>query len=269
MTKPLKRHYIHQVGWIGPPRTFDAVLNDFVRQSPQSIGVVQRVLHIPNFEYTLKERTANFHLIEEAVSCLAECGADVIAQAGCNWTHCSGYNLHEMREYRSKLEEIHKIRFHLEGLCLIDAMHSIGARKIAVNACYNNRCWFDGYVKLLVEDGFDIVYADNFVGQGFFDSETEMNAQSFIFPEQLASQSISSVVSEVSDVDAILLMGMPSWENGNNVTIRTHTLVDKLESEIKKPIVSGDIALFWAIFSSLEIAPTGMRGRLLSGLQSS
>ena len=139
--------------------------------------------------------------------------------------------------------------------------------KIAVNAGYNNRSWLDGYLKLVVEAGLDIAYAENFVDQGFFKSEVEMSAKSFIFPEVLAAQSMERALSAAPQVDAILLMGMPSWKTIEETTIRTHAIVDKLETKINKTIISGDIALFWAIFHTLGITPNGMSGELLHSLE--
>ena len=265
--KPPKRHYRHQVGWTGPPRAFDSALNDFVRLSPPTVGIVQRVLHIPNFGYSVEERAKHFHLVEEAVLCLAECGADIIIQTGCNWVHCAGHSLTDIRGYQSQVEHKYAVRLHMEGLCLIDAIRELGAQNIAVNAGYNHRTWLDGYLRIVAEDGLNVVYAANFVEQGFFASETDMAAQGFVFSHLLATQSMSRVLAAAGDVDAILVMGMPSWETTDGTTVRTHTFIDTLETETGKPIVSGDLALFWAAFQSLGITPTGVGGHLLRTLR--
>ena len=264
--RPPKRHYRHQVGWTGPPRHFDAIVTDFVRLSPPTVGAVQRVMHIPNFGYSVEERAKNFHLIEEAVCCLAECGVDVVAHTGCNWVHCAGHNLADIREYQSRLEDTYTVRLFMEGLSLIDAMHELGAQRIAVNAGYNNRAWLDGYLRIVAEAGLDVVHATNFVEQGLFPSEIEMTAQGFVFPESLARQSMQRVLNSAPDLDAILVMGMPSWERPAETTVRTHVVVDALEREVGKPVVSGDIALFWAVFQSLGIGPPGVGGHLLRTL---
>ena len=265
--RPPKRHYRHQVGWTGPPRAFDAVLNDLMRLTPPNVGFVQRVLHIPDFGYSVAERARHFPLIEEAVLCLAECGADVVVQTGCNWVHCAGHSLADIRRYRSRIENQYAIRFHLEGLCLIDAMRALGATNIAVNAGYNNRTWLDGYLRILAEDGLNVVCAQNFVEQGLFASEAEMTEQGFIFSEALARESMGRIRSAAPEADAILVMGMPSWETKFGTTVRTHSLIEGLESAVDKPIVSGDIALYWATLQSLRIAPTGLGGCLLERLR--
>jgi len=82
------------------------------------------------------------------------------------------------------------------------------------------------------------------------------------------AQSMERVLSAAPEVDAILLMGMPSWETTEETTIRTHAIVDNLETKTNKTIISGDIALFWAIFHTLGITPNGMEGELLHSLES-
>jgi hypothetical protein len=33
------------------------------------------------------------------------------------------------------------------------------------------------------------------------------------------------------------------------------------------PVIAADLALYWAIFRSLDVAPVGVHGSLLAGLQ--
>ena len=157
---------------------------------------------------------------------MAECGADVVVQTGCNWIHCAGHRLAAIRAYQTRLENDYAIRFLMEGLVLMDAMQALGAKDIAVNAGYNNRQWLDGYLRVIRESALNVVHATNFVEQGFYGSEADMTAEGFVFPEALAAQSMCRVASAAPNADAILVMGMPSWATSCGATIRTHQIVE-------------------------------------------
>ena len=51
----------HQVGFTCPPHDFDAAPSDFLRMSPETVGVHGRVLHLPDYVHELDQHLQNFH----------------------------------------------------------------------------------------------------------------------------------------------------------------------------------------------------------------
>jgi hypothetical protein len=66
--------------------------------------------------------------------------------------------------------------------------------------------------------------------------------------------------------EAILVNGMPNWRRPDGLPQRTLARVSELEAQVDKPVISADVALYWAIFRTLGVAPSGNHGRLLDSL---
>ena len=69
---PANKLFPHQVGFTAPPHDFDAAPSDFLRISPETVGVHGRMLHVPAYAHELGQRVDNFHLLEEVVQCMYE-----------------------------------------------------------------------------------------------------------------------------------------------------------------------------------------------------
>jgi maleate cis-trans isomerase len=154
----------------------------------------------------------------------------------------------------------------MAGMCLVEGLRELNAEKIAVNSVYYWPDWRDGIVRFLKQAGFDVLYYGNFVDQGFYNTNEEMNACTWIFPGDLAQKSMMYVAEQAPDTDAIVINGMPNWRRVDGLPQRTVSRVDEMESITGKPVVSSDFALYWNIFKSLGIAPEQTPGRLLSSL---
>jgi maleate cis-trans isomerase len=246
---------------------FDAAPTDFGRISPETVGVHGRLLHAPGYAHELKQRASNFHLLEEVVHCMSNSGADVVGQVGTNWVHANGTDVHDIREFVAEVSEKYETPFHMAGLCLVEACESQGYERIALNSVYFWPDWRDGVVRFLRSADINVVWYGNFVDQGWYETQEEVNDKTWIFPGELALKSMQSVVEEAPDVDAILVNGMPNWRNPDGLPQRTVTIARQLEEVISKPIVAADLALYWSIFRTLEVSPVGKQGQLLTTLQ--
>ncbi len=263
---PANKLFPHQVGFTAPPHDFDAAPSDFLRIAPEGIGVHGRLLHVPDYGHQLTQRAANFHLLEEVVECMANAGADVVGQVGTNWVHCNGTSPEDIRRFCDQLGEKYETPFHMAGYCLVEGLRALNAERIAVNSVYYWPDWRDGIVRFLKEAGFNVVYYGNFVDQGFYASQEEVNALTWIFPGELAEKSMAYVAEQAPEADAIVVNGMPNWRRADGLPQRALHLVDGLEAAIGKPIVSSDFALYWRIFKTLGVRPERCAGRLLSTL---
>lgn len=258
--------FTHQVGFTSPPHDFDAAPSDFLRIAPESVGVHGRMLHVPDYAHELTQRVDNFHLLEEFVHCMANNGADVCGQVGTNWVHASGTTPDDIAAFCARLTDTYETPFHMAGYCLVEALRELGAEKIALNSVYYWPDWRDGIAQFLKQAGFDLLYAGNFVDQGFFETQAECNDCIWIFPGEMASQSMARVAEAAPQADAIVVNGMCNFRRADGLPQRMVARVAGLEEEVGKPIVASDVALYWRIFKTLGLAPEGDHGRLLATL---
>ena len=267
-SNPDNKLFPHQVGFTSPPFDFDAAPSDFLRIAPESIGVHGRILHVPGYSHKLTERTKNFDLLEEFVHCMSNSGADVVGQVGTNWVHCNGTTPSQISEFCNRLSDQYETPFHMAGMCLVEALHEINAEKIALNSVYYWPDWRDGITRFLREAGFDVSYVGNFVDQGFYKTQQEVNDLTWIFPGELAEKSMTYVAEKAPDVDAIVINGMPNWRRDDGLPQRALSFTPNFERLTGKPVIASDTALYWRIFKTLGLAPEGKHGILLDSLKS-
>ena len=205
---PKNKLFSHQVGFTCPPRDFDAAPSDFLRMAPESVGVHGRMLHMPSYAHQLSQRKKNFNLLEEFVECMANNGADVCGQVGSNWVHASGLGVEGIREYCEQLSEIYETPFHMAGYAMVEALRELNVDKVALNGVYHWPDWWQGTVTFLKEAGFDVVWAGNFVDQGWFESQEALNDCIWCFDGDLAHKSFEYIATKAPNVDAYLAIGM-------------------------------------------------------------
>ena len=267
-TEPGNKLFPCQVGFTAPPHDFDAAPTDFLRMAPEGVGVHGRMLHVPGYAHELAQRADNFHLLEEFVQCMANNGADVAGQVGTNWVHCHGTTPEEIRAYCARLSDRYETPFHMAGYCLVEGLRELGVEKIALNSAYYWPDWRDGIARFLRQAGFDLLYCGNFVDLGLYDTQEEVNGRHWIFPGEVAEQSMLRVAERAPAAQAIVVNGMPNFRRRDGLPQRIASLETGLEALVGRPIVSSDSALYWRIFKTLDLAPTGEHGKLLSSLAS-
>ena len=258
-----------QVGLTCPPHDFDAAPSDFLRLAPETVGVHGRMLHVPDYKHRLDQRKQNFGLLEEFVECMANNGADVCGQVGSNWVHASGLGVEGIRQHCEMLSDKYETPFHMAGYAMVEALRAMNVEKVALNAVYHWPAWWQGAAAFLEEAGFDVVWAGNFVTQGFFETQEEVNDQIWCFDGDLAAKSMAYVAEQAPNVDAYLGSGMCNFRRASDgLAQRFVHLEIELEEMLGKPVITHDNALYWRIFKTLGLAPTTPQGRLLSSLSS-
>lgn len=264
---PAQKLFPHQVGFTCPPRDWDAAPTDFLRIAPHSVGVHGWMLHVPDYRHRLEQRTQNFEMLEDFAAVMANNGADVCAQVGSNWVHASGLGVQGISDFCARLSDTYGLAFHMAGYALVEALRSMNVEKVALNAVYHWPEWWQGTVGFLKEAGFDVLWAGNFVDQGWFASQDDVNAKRWIFDGELARRSFEFVAEKAPDADVYLANGMVNFRSGaDGQPQRMLHLTPALEEVLGKPVVAHDTALYWRIFRSLDLAPTGNHGRLLETL---
>lgn len=264
---PEQKLFPHQVGFTCPPHDWDAAPSDFLRIAPGTVGVHGWMLHVPDYGHRLDQRSRNFQLLEEFAAVMANNGADVCAQVGSNWVHASGLGVDGIRDFCQRLSDTHGLAFHMAGYALVEALRAMNVEKVALNAVYHWPDWWQGTVGFLKEAGFDVVWAGNFVDQGWFDSQEAVNAKRWIFDGSLARKSFEYVAEKAPNADVYLANGMVNFRTGTDgQPERILHLTPDLEQMLGKPVIAHDTALYWRVFKSLGLAPEGHHGRLLETL---
>jgi maleate cis-trans isomerase len=271
-TKPERWHeakntlFPYQVGFTSPPHDFDAAPSDFLRISADNVGAHGRMLHVPQYAHQLGQREKNFHLLEEFVECMANNGAHVCGQVGTNWVHSGGKTPKQIKEFLDRVADTYETPLHMAGYCLVEALREIGAETIALNSVYYWPDWRDGISRFLRDAGFNLVYAGNFVDLGMYETQEQVNDQTWIFPGDMAAQSMQRLAELAPNVDAYVVNGMPNFRRADGVPQRMVSREVELEALVGKPIIASDTALYWRIFKTLGTAPVTPQGYLLSQL---
>jgi len=264
---PKNKLFPYQVGFTCPPHDFDAAPSDFLRMAPETVGVHGWMMHVPGYAHRLEDRKRHLDLLEHFVECMANNGADVCGQVGSNWVHASGLGVDGVRRHCEMLSERYQTPFHMAGYAMVEALRAMNVEKVALNAVYHWPDWWRGQVAFLKEAGFDVLWAGNFVDQGFIASQAECNARNWCFDGDLAAKSMAYVADRAPNVDAYLANGMCNFRRaGDGLPQRFVSLEVGLESMLGKPLITHDNALYWRIFKTLGLAPTTRQGRLLSSL---
>lgn len=263
---PANKLFPHQVGFTAPPHDFDAAPSDFLRIAPRSVGVHGRMLHVPGYAHQLGQRVKNFGLLEEFVECMANNGADVCGQVGSNWVHAGGKTPEGIRQFCARVSETYETPFHMAGYCLVEALRELGVEKVALNSVYYWPDWRDGIARFLRDAGFDLTYVGNMVGLGFYATQEEVNALTWIFPGELAEASCARAAERGAGAEAVVVNGMPNFRAQDGLPRRMVSLTAGIEAAVGLPVVASDVALYWRIFRTLGVAPEGTHGRLLDRL---
>ena len=112
-----------------------------------------------------------------------------------------------------------------------------------------------------------MLWAGNFHDQGWFESQEAVNELRWVFEGDLAAKSFEYVAEQAPHADAYLINGMCNFRSGpDGLPQRPVHLTRALESQLGKPVIGHDTALYWRIFKDLGVAPTTPQGQLLESL---
>ena len=113
-----------------------------------------------------------------------------------------------------------------------------------------------------------MVWAGNFVDQGWFSSQQEVDRCIWCFDEELIWKSFDYTADKAPGVDAYLINGMSNYRRvSDQLAQRPVHYAEALEERLGKIVIGHDIALYWRIFKTLGLAPETGHGALLDSLR--
>lgn len=259
---PAGRRYRAYAGFVTTPRYFDDSPQQFLQVAPRGTGVLQRVMHVPSYEWELGQRSDNFHLLDEAAQCLAESHCEVIGQVGSNWVHCQGTTgPSEIEAFCDGVSERTGARFLMAGQCLVDALNTLGARRITVANGYYRPDWASGINGYLESAGFKILWHGDLIAQGLVADHHEklrIEAETlWDYPDHLMVAAARDAHRRAGDADAVVVTG---------AGFRFVQVVETVEGQTGTPVVASDFALYWAMLRHLGLRAAPGWGHLLSTL---
>lgn len=260
--QPAHRRYAAYAGFVTTPRYFDDSPQQFLEVAPPATGILQRVLHVPGYEFGLDQRARNFGLLEEAAVCLAESHCEVIGQVGSNWVHCQGTTgPAEIEELCARIRAETGVPFLMAGHCLVEGLRSIGARTITIANGYYRPDWSAGINGYLEAAGFEILWAGDLIDQGLVaDHDEKLGIEAdtlWDYPDHLMVAAAVDAHARARDADAIVQTG---------AGFRMMQVVDTVERQTGAPVVASDVALYWAMLRELGLTATHGYGSLLASL---
>ena len=250
MVSAPSRVFPMQVGFVSPPAYFDPAPMDFLTLCPAEVGVQSRLLHVPDYGFTLPERVRHMPLLDEAVACMAAAGADVVAQSGTNWSFAGGATARDCEAYCRRMGDLHGLTMHMTGLSIVEGLRALDAERIAVNTTYAWPDWSAAIVAFLSGAGFDVLHVAGFAD---IDGGAGAGATEWAFPLELARRSVTRVAEAAPGADAIVFSGVPNFTDGTKPLVRMQALAAGIEDEIGQPIVSSDLAIFWRVMDTLNL----------------
>ena len=78
-----------------------------------------------------------------------------------------------MRDHCQMLSDKYQTPFHMAGYTMVEALREMNVEKVALNAVCHWPDWWQGTAAFLTEAGFDVLWAVNFVDQGWFATQQD------------------------------------------------------------------------------------------------
>ena len=264
MSQSIIKPSVHKVGFISPPAWFDISPTEFLRIAPHNTIVMQTIMQLPDFDYSVEQLVDSVPELSICFRSLAAAGADVIAQFGYPFSFVHGWK--KAQQIQKDIQNNTETRFVMMGVEVVYALRHLSCKSIAVASTYYSEKMAKKLHEYLTEAGLNISQIENWQSQGIvkdteseiFIGEGELNPMGWVTPIQAVEKAVRSVSKNAPGADCILVTG------GG---MRLLDIVERLEKELGKPVIGGDLTLYWGILKRLGIKKSIKGyGRLLADL---
>lgn len=252
-----------RVGFISPPSASLDHL-EFLHIAPRGFAVYQTMTYVPDFgSALLAERISQAaQQLEHCARTLKGAGMDCIAQCGTPFAFLTEDPYRTSLETQARIEEMVAIPFVMMGLSVVNALKHLGVQSVAVACTYYSDDIAGRYREFLEDAGFRVLAMETFVQQGIFKNREEVDRALFPphrrIPVGLVYKAARIAASHTHDADAVVISGG---------AVLTLGIIQALEYDLGKPVVSSLSATCWEIFHRLGVGePIRGYGKLLAGL---
>ncbi len=257
MSQSTVKPSVHKVGFITPPGWFDISPTEFLRIAPKNTIVMQTVMRPHTFGYSVDEFLAAEPELTACANSLSAAGADVMAQFGYPFSFVHGWD--GAQQVQQRIQSSSATPFVMMGVEVVHALRHLGCRSIAVATTYYSAKMANLLTAYLAEAGQNIALAENWESLGMatgtdsdvFVGEDELDPMDWQTPVHAVEKAVRAVSQNAPDADCILVTG------GG---MRLLHIAERLEKEVERPIVAGDLALYWGFLRRLGIKE-GVRGQ--------
>ena len=238
-----------RIGWIHPRVNSDIEVYDFYQAAPKDVVLV--MTHLEVVDSARKEEVeASLAVLERAVERLNMAGVDFILKIG------SPLNLHYgnegHRQIIERMRAVTKVAVTTSAQALAEAFHHLSARRILMISSWRSESkhLLENLRNFLSASGIEIAAVEG-IGAQLLSIEKNK-----VTPGQIYRNAVEASQRH-RDVDAIYI------QSG---TMATVGILETLENELGKPVVSSNSANIWGSFKPLNISVGPGYGRLLGSV---
>jgi len=237
---------------------------EFMRIAPESTVVMQTIMRPPDFDYSLERFSSAVPELSACFASLAAAGADVVAQFGYPFSLVHGWP--KAQRVQQDIQGTGETRFVMMGVEVVHALRHLGCESVAVASTYYSGRMSSILQEYLAGAGLHVLQSENWQSQGTaedagsdtFIGEGELDPMAWVTPVHAVRRAVRSVSRGAPEADSILVTG------GG---MRLLDIAEDLEEEVGRPVVGGDVTLYWGILRRLGIKDgIAGHGRLLASL---
>lgn len=255
---------VYRVGFISPPTWFDVSPTEFLRIAPKNTVVMQTIIRPSDFGYGVDDFINAIPELGLCFNSLAAAGANVVVQFGYPFSLVHGWK--KAQQIQKNIQGNKETSFVMMGVEVVHALRHLNCKSIAIASTYYSGKISKILHKYLTEAGLNILKSENWQSQGMaedtesssFIGSGELDPMDWKTPVSAVKKAVISINKNTHNADCILVTG------GG---MRLLDLAERLEEEVKKPVIGGDIILYWGILRRLGIKK-GVKGhgKLLASL---
>ena len=264
MIQSIIKPTVHKVGFISPPAWFDISPTEFLRIAPTNTIVMQTVMRPPDFNYRVQGFINSVPELRMCFNSLAAAGANVVAQFGYPFSLVHGWD--RAQQIQKSIQGNRETRLVMMGVEVVYALRHLNCTSTAVASTYYSDKMAKMLTEYLIGAGLNVLQSENWQSQGMakdtdsdaFIGEGGLDPMDWETPVHAVEKAVRKVSQNAPDADCILVTG------GG---MRLLDIVEGLEKEVGKPIIGGDLTLYWGILRRLGIKKSiHGHGRLLASL---
>lgn len=239
-----------RIGWIHPRVNSDIEIYDFYQAAPKDVVLV--ITHLEVVDSARKEEVeASLQQLERAVERLSLASVDFIMKNGAPVHLHHGNEGH--RKILERLRAASKVPVTTSSQALAHALHALGAKTILVISSWRKESVHlsDNLRNFLYSEGIEIAALEGIGGRQLSSYEKLGVTPAQIFHNALEASR------KHAEVDAVYI------QSG---TMATMGIIDELEQQIGKPVVSSNSVNIWGSLKPLNIKVGTGFGRLLASI---